>query len=111
MYEIDYILIKKMLQVIDRIFEYSKSFKTFKDFENDYKTVDATLMNFIALGETAGKISNVFKDNYGEVEWQKVYAFRNVIAHDYFGVDDEAVWDIIKNHLPKLKNDLLKISN
>ncbi len=63
-------------------------------------------MNFVALGETVGKISDEFRHNHKTVEWRKVYAFRNIIAHNYFGIDEEEVWDIIKNHLPKLREDL-----
>ena len=55
MFNTDIILIKQMLQTIDRIFEYTENFNNSDDFVADYKTFDATLMNFVALGETVGK--------------------------------------------------------
>lgn len=66
-------------------------------------------MNFVALGEMVGKLSEKFRDMHDQIEWRKIYAFRNIIAHDYFGVDEEDVLGIIRKHLPKLKNELNQI--
>jgi uncharacterized protein with HEPN domain len=38
-----------------------------------------------------------------QIEWYKIRGFRNLIAHDYFGIDIEEVWDIIQNKIPDLK--------
>ena len=73
------------------------------------KLFDAVMMNFIALGEAVDKLSDNFKDDNNNIEWYKINSFRNIIAHDYFGVNASEVWQIIKNHLPKLKEDLMKI--
>lgn len=109
MYKNDITLVKQILQSIERIFEYTSHFSNSDEFVADYKTFDATLMNFVALGEIVGKLSQNFKTKHQKVEWRKIYAFRNIIAHDYFGIDDEEVFGIIKNHLPKLKSDLEEI--
>jgi uncharacterized protein with HEPN domain len=109
MYNTDIILVEQMLQTIDRIFEYASNFDNPDDFVADYKTFDATLMNFVALGETVGKLSEKFRDKHDTIEWRKIYAFRNIIAHDYFGVDEEEVLGIIRKQLPKLKIDLLSM--
>ncbi len=68
-------------------------------------------MNFVALGETVGKLSEQFRNNHQNIEWRKIYAFRNSIAHDYFGIDEEEVFGIIKKHLPKLQIDLQNLIN
>jgi len=68
-------------------------------------------MNFIVLGESILKLTDTFKDKHTEIEWHKIYAFRNVLAHDYFGILPEEVWQIIKKHLPKLKIDLTRMLN
>jgi len=106
MFSTDLILIEQILQTIDRIFEYTEHFINPDEFSEDYKTFDATLMNFVALGETVGKLSDQFREKHDQIEWRKIYAFRNIIAHDYFGVDEEEVLGIIRKHLPKLKEDL-----
>ncbi|RLD66736.1 MAG: hypothetical protein DRI95_06110 [Bacteroidetes bacterium] len=98
-----------MLQTIDKIFEYSSVFSNVDDFVDDGKSFDACMMNFIALGETISKLSQNFKDRNNHVDWNKIQAFRNIIAHDYFGIDEDEVWQIIKTHLPKLKADIENI--
>jgi uncharacterized protein with HEPN domain len=111
MYDKDYILIRQLLQTVDRIIEYTKDFDNPDDFVADYKTFDATLMNFVALGETVGKLSEQFRDENEYIDWRKIYAFRNIIAHDYFGVDEEEVFGIIRKHLTKLEVILQNIIN
>jgi len=111
MYEKDILSTKLLIQTIDRIFEYTSCFSVVDEFVSDSKTFDATLMNFVVLGETVGKLSEPFRNEHDNIEWSKVYAFRNIIAHDYFGIDEEEVWDIINNHLPKLKHQLQRIIN
>ena len=105
----DAALLELMLQLINRIFEYTQQIKNVEKFVNDYKSYDATMMNFIVLGESVGKLSESFKEKYNNIEWSKVYAFRNIIAHDYFGIDEYEVWEIIKKHLPLLKEELNNI--
>ncbi len=71
-------------------------------FFADKKTFDAVLMNFVIIGESVGRLSDDFKANYPVLPWDKIKRFRNLVAHDYFGVDAEEVWQIIKNHLEDL---------
>jgi uncharacterized protein with HEPN domain len=57
------------------------------------------------------RLSDEFTMENSHIDWHKIKGFRNILAHDYFGIDAEEVWDIIKMHLPKLKSDIEKISN
>ncbi len=59
----------------------------------------------------ADKFSQEFKTKYNEIQYSKIKQFRNIVAHDYFGVNAEEVWQIIKTHLAKLKNKIIKILN
>ena len=98
-----------MKESIDKILEYTSEFENADDFNEDYRSFDATMMNFIVIGEMIDKLSNDFKEYNDFIEWQKIKDFRNIIAHDYFGIDAEEVWQIIKNRIPMLKNDLQMI--
>lgn len=71
--------------------------------KNDDETFDACLMNFVIIGESVLRLDSAFIDIHKEIEWHKIRGFRNLIAHDYFGIDVEEVWDIIKNKIPQLK--------
>ena len=65
-----------------------------------------TMMNFVVIGEMIDKLSDEFKKNHPEVEWIKIKGFRNIVAHDYFGIDAEEVWQIIKTKIPILQSDI-----
>ena len=73
------------------------------DFYADEIVYDASLMNFVVIGEAASKISEELRNANKQIPFTKVKDFRNMIAHDYFGVDAEVVWQIIHNNLPDLE--------
>lgn len=54
------------------------------------------MMNFVVIGEMVDKISDEFKKSLSNIEWIKIKGFRNIVAHDYFGIDAEEVLQIIK---------------
>ena len=98
--------LESILEAIERIIEYTSSIDTADDFNNDYRNFDATMMNFVVIGEMIDKISDEFKRKHSEIEWIKIKGFRNIVAHDYFGIDAEEVWQIIKTKIPALKSDI-----
>jgi uncharacterized protein with HEPN domain len=103
----DALIVQQMAELIDKIILYSGDFDTAGSFVSDSKSYDATLMNFIAIGELVNKLSPEFRMTHEQIDWRKISAFRNIIAHDYFGTDEEEVWQIIRKHIPKLKEDLM----
>ena len=98
--------LESILEAIDRIIEYTSSINTADDLNNDYRNFDATMMNFVVIGEMIDKISDEFKRKHSEIEWIKIKGFRNIVAHDYFGIDAEEVWQVIKTKIPTLKSDI-----
>ena len=72
-------------------------------FSNDRKTKSATIRELEIIGEAASRISAEKKDEYSDVPWRLMKDFRNVLSHEYFGVNDEVVWDIVQHKLPELK--------
>lgn len=67
------------------------------------------MMNFIVIGENVGKLSENLKEQNPQINWNKMYGFRNIIAHHYFGINVDIVWEIINDDLPKLKSSLNNI--
>lgn len=102
----DQLCLESILESIDRIIEYTSKFNSADDFNNDYRNFDATMMNFVIIGEMADKLSDTFKNSQPKTEWYKIKGFRNIVAHDYFGIDAEEVWQIIKNDIPKLRKEI-----
>lgn len=66
-------------------------------------------MNFVVIGEAVVRVSDDLKEMSSHIPWIRIKGFRNIAAHDYFGVDAEEVWQIIKNHLPQLERDILSL--
>ncbi|MFC1771233.1 DUF86 domain-containing protein [Candidatus Margulisiibacteriota bacterium] len=77
----------------------------------DTKTQDAVLRNLHTLAESTEKISRQLKNENINIDWKTLKAFRNVVVHDYLGIDLERIWDIVVNDLPKLKTSLSDILN
>ena len=103
----DFSCILNMLESIQKILDYSRKFENADDFYNDTKSFDATMMNFVIIGEMAEKLSSDFiAETENKIDWFKIKSFRNIVAHNYFGIDAEEVWQIIKNHIPDFKKEL-----
>ena len=98
-----------LLDSSEKILKFTNHIANPDDFINDKIVFDAVLMNFIVIGETIGKLSNDLKNEYDYIGWIKINNFRNVIAHDYFGIDAEEVWQIIKDDIPVFISNLKKI--
>ena len=67
------------------------------------------MMNFVVIGEMVDKLSEDFKNDNSEVEWIKIKGFRNIVAHDYFGIDAKEVWQIIIDKIPNLIYEITKL--
>jgi uncharacterized protein with HEPN domain len=75
---------------------------TYKDFVHDDLHFDAVLRNLEIIGEAVKNISEETRQQYPSVKWRKIAGFRDIVAHEYFGIDDETVWDIVENEIPAL---------
>lgn len=60
------------------------------------------LMNFIIIGESANRLPEAFLLEQAHIPWRSIAGFRNIIAHNYFGIDADEVWEIIQKDLPVL---------
>ena len=89
-----------ILEAIEKIERFTSDLSNWQELKNDEETFDACLMNFVIIGESVLRLDIDFIERNNQIEWHKIRGFRNLIAHDYFGIDVEEVWDIIKNKIP-----------
>ena len=68
---------------------------------------DAVLRNLQTIAESTQRISDDLKATHPEIEWHRIAAFRNVLVHDYLGIDIERVWEITQRDIPQLKQAIL----
>ena len=96
-----------ILEGIGRIEQYTAEGKG--AFLRDTKTQDAVLRNLQTLSESTQRLSAALKAGHPEIDWVRVGGFRNVLVHDYLGINFVRVWEIIQNGLPQLKAAIEKI--
>ncbi|MEI6753221.1 MAG: HepT-like ribonuclease domain-containing protein [Paludibacter sp.] len=105
----DYYILLSLLETIEKIILYSQGYKSAEELNENNRDLDAILMNFIVLGEVIDKLSEHFKDSNTQITWNKIYGLRNIIAHNYFGINIETIWQIINDYIPVLKQQLEKL--
>lgn len=91
-----------------KILDYTEGL-SFSEFARDDKTIDAVIRNIEILGEAVKNVSEELREKYPHVEWSKIARTRDKLIHFYFGVDKEIVWDIVKENIPELLDDLWDI--
>ena len=84
---------------------------TCEAFIQDRMRYSAVIREFEIIGEAVGKLSEKLKGEYPEVPWQDIKDFRNLLVHEYFGVDLEIVWNTIHNDLPALLDAVQRIAS
>ena len=80
-----------------------------EDFLEDKRTQQAVIMNLIIIGEAATKLMDnhaEFTEIHSKVPWRSMRGMRNRIAHGYFDINLEMVWDTVQKALPELLNNL-----
>lgn len=96
-----------MLEAIERIERHAAKGRA--EFEKDELIQTWMVHHLQIVGEAAAKLSRDFQEQHSSIPWPQVVAMRNVLVHDYFGVDLEEVWHVVERDLPELKSKLKKL--
>lgn len=94
--------LEDILKAIGKIEKYTKGMD-FKKLKRNGLVTDGAIRNLEIIGEAVKKMPGSIKKEYSDIEWKKISGLRDILAHEYFGVDLAVLWDIISNKLPELK--------
>lgn len=78
-------------------------------FTKDRKPQDAVIRNLEIIGEAAGKLPEQIQKAAPEIDWRKITGLRNILIHEYFGINSPIVWDIVQNKLGPLETVCRKL--
>lgn len=68
-------------------------------FQRDEQAFDAVLKNLEIIGEVSKRLPVSFKDSHAEIQWREIGGLRDIVVHEYFGLDLDIVWDVVANRV------------
>jgi len=95
--------LEDILQAIDDVAEFIAGMD-YSQFANDKKTVNAVIRSLEVIGEATKHVPAAFRNRYPEIPWSKMAGMRDVLIHDYMGVDSMTVWKAVKERLPEIRS-------
>jgi len=99
------VIIEDILKCIEHIQSYTNNL-SFEEFSSDFMVVEACLYNIQVMGEAVTHLPEAVKKNNPKIPWILIKGMRNRLIHEYFGTDLQFVWEVIKDELPTLENEL-----
>lgn len=97
-----------ILESIEAVESYTLNVSKAK-FLKDYIIQDAVIRRFEIMGGATKHLSESFRARNADVQWKQVAGMRDVLAHEYFGIDLNFVWHAVKYDMPKFKKQILKM--
>lgn len=102
------IFLEHILESIRWIEIYTESFSQEKFLKN-VQLQDCVTRRLEIIGEAVKNIPGTLKDQHPNIPWKKIAGIRDIVIHEYFGVDNILIWKIVKQDIPKLKENILKL--
>ena len=95
------LFIEDIRESCKKILRYTQGLRL-EEFAADEKTLDAVVRNLIVIGEAVKNLPDDFRRRHPDVEWRKIAGLRDIVVHEYFGIDEDILWDVVQNKIPEL---------
>lgn len=79
---------------------------TYEEFKKDYKTCYAVFKALENIGEAAKKIPTAVRKKYPTIPFEEMAGMRDILTHEYFGINHKVVWNVVDRKLPQLLTEL-----
>ena len=102
---------QRLLHILESIIEI-EGYTSQADFES---FLDNSMMRFASIkqieiiGEAANYITEETKSKFNDIQWRQIIGLRHILVHEYFGIDNNLIWQIIADDIPKLKAGIEKV--
>ncbi|OIO72519.1 MAG: hypothetical protein AUJ85_10120 [Elusimicrobia bacterium CG1_02_37_114] len=104
------VFIEHILECINLIKDYTKDTEKEK-FLVSKQLQDAVIRRIEIIGEAVKNVPQAIKDKNTSIPWKRIASMRDILVHEYFGVDIELTWKVVKTELAELEKQILKIRN
>ena len=102
------VFLKHIIESAELIEEYLEN-KQLEEFLKSKILQDSVIRRLEIIGEAVKNIPDNFKNSYPELPWRKMAGLRDILIHQYFGIDMELTWEIAKNNVPELKLEIKSV--
>jgi len=94
-----------ILIACEKVLRYTNEMN-FEQFIADDRTFDAVIRNLQIIGEAVKNVPSDVRDRHPEIEWRKIAGLRDILAHTYFQIENEIIWDIVENKIQPLQRNI-----
>lgn len=102
------VFLKHILDSIGYINEYMEG-KSEQEFLDSIETQDAVMRRLAVIGEASKNIPATLREKHARIDWKAIVGLKNVLVHEYFGIDMKVIWHIVKDEVPNLKSEILNM--
>lgn len=102
------LFLKDINDSIEKVLQFTENL-SYNEFKNDDKTICAVICKLQIIGEAVKNIPYSFKQKYPRIDWKGMAGLRDKLIHEYFGIDFEILWKIIKEDIPGVRPHLKNI--
>lgn len=102
------IFIDHILECIELIDDYTKGVIK-EEFVKSIQLQDSVIRRIEVIGEAVKNIPQEIKDKYSDIPWKRIAGMRDILIHEYWGIDLNLTWEVVVGEIPDLKREMLRI--